>query len=102
MPNGLGMGGQYEYWGLFLDQEYGKGTCSESCTTYKNYTQLSANKEFTVRNIEVWGVGDKPETEESNEREKRSILDENTEAKAIMKIAGIQEHSEGLREEGEF
>lgn len=101
MPNGLGMGGQHDYWGLFLDQEYGKGACSESCTSYQGYTQLSANKEFNIRQIEVWGVGDKPETDDGTGGDKRSVLDGNTEAKAMMKIAGIQEYSEGLREEPE-
>lgn len=64
MPNGLGIGGQFEYWGLWLDSEYGIGECSETCTTYKNYIQLSATKNFKIRNVEVWGVGDKPVKED--------------------------------------
>lgn len=64
MPNGLGIGGQFEYWGLWLDSEYGIGECSESCTTYKNYVQLAATKNFKIRNVEVWGVGDKPVKED--------------------------------------
>lgn len=100
MPNGLGMGGQHDYWGIWLDNEYGKGSCSESCTTYKGYQQLSANKEFLIRNMEVWGVGEKPVKEESTERNtKKSVLDDNEDAKAILKIAGRREYSEGLREE---
>lgn len=63
MPNGLGCGGQHGYWGLWLDSEYGAGECSESCTTYKGYQQLSSNKKFTIRNVEVWAVGEKPATE---------------------------------------
>lgn len=58
------MGGQFNYWGFWLDSEYGKGECSESCTTYKNYNQLSASKQFEIRNIEVWAVGEKPIKEE--------------------------------------
>lgn len=64
MPNGLGMGGQFDYWGLWIDSEYGIGECSETCTTYKNYIQLSATKSFKIRNVEVWGVGEKPKSEE--------------------------------------
>lgn len=67
MPNGLGIGGQHNYWGLWLDSEYGVGGCSESCTTFKGYTQLSANKQFTIRNVEVWAVGEKPVTESDSE-----------------------------------
>lgn len=58
------MGGQFNYWGLWLDCEYGHGECSESCTTFKNYSQLSVNKQFEIRNIEVWAVGEKPKTED--------------------------------------
>lgn len=54
------MGGQFNYWGLWLDSEYGKGECSETCTTFRNYVQLGVNKNFTIRNIEVWAVGEKP------------------------------------------
>lgn len=58
------MGGQFNYWGLWLDSEYGHGQCSETCSTFKNYTQLSVNKHFEIRNIEVWAVGEKPKTDE--------------------------------------
>lgn len=61
-----GMGGQFNYWGLWLDCEYGLGECSESCTTFKSYTQLSVNKRFEIRNIEVWAVGEKPVKQEVN------------------------------------
>lgn len=96
MPNGLGMGGQFNYWGLWIDSEYGLGECSESCTTYKSYTQLSVNKKFQIRNIEVWAVGEKPE-EDEEERNKPSIL-MNTENKAILEFAGRKIHSEGFQE----
>lgn len=58
------MGGQFNFWGLWLDSEYGLGESSESCTTYRGYIQLSATKQFKIRNIEVWGVGSKPVTED--------------------------------------
>lgn len=124
MPNGLGIGGQFEYWGLWLDSEYGIGECSETCTTYKNYVQLSATKQFKIRNVEVWGVGDKPVKEDEvsvklllilkatadsssslsffpkqdDEGQSGSVLDRDTESKAILKIAGRELHSDGYRE----
>lgn len=61
------MGGQHNYWGLWLDSEYGFGECSESCTTFKGYSQMSANKRFKIRNVEVWAVGEKPTTESDEE-----------------------------------
>lgn len=98
MPNGLGMGGQHNYWGLWLDSDYGKGECSETCTTFRNYTQLGINKKFTIRNIEVWGVGEKPVKEQTDSPE-RSVLDGNVEEKAILEMAGRQQYSDGFRDE---
>lgn len=54
------MGGQHGYCGIWLDQEYGEGHTSESCTTYKGYTQMSHTKDFKFRHLEVWGVGSPP------------------------------------------
>lgn len=62
------MGGQFNYWGLWLDSEYGQGQCSESCTTFRNYAQLSVNKHFQIRNIEVWAVGEKPKLDDVSKR----------------------------------
>lgn len=52
------MGGQLDYFGFWLDQEYGSGysKAQPKCTTYKS-PQLSAKPQFTVNTIEVWAVG---------------------------------------------
>lgn len=52
-----GLGGQFEYFGIWLDAEFGKGHCSETCTTYRNYKMLSATKYFEIDLVEVWAVG---------------------------------------------
>ncbi|KAJ8951772.1 hypothetical protein NQ317_002168 [Molorchus minor] len=86
MPNGLAIGGQHGYCGLWLDCEYGKGHTSESCTTYQDYQQMSHLKEFTYRHLEVWGLGSPPLTpEERGERvNNSSILDGNVEGKGFV------------------
>lgn len=123
------MGGQFNYWGFWLDSEYGRGECAETCTTFKNYNQLSASKNFEIRNIEVWAVGEKPVKEEVSRKNsvinhnftnfikttkrcaisffylkqdgsnERSILDGNLEEKAILEMVGRRQYSEGYREE---
>ncbi|XP_054743551.1 MTOR-associated protein MEAK7 [Anastrepha obliqua] len=101
MPNGLGMGGQFNYWGLWIDSDYGSGQSSESCTTYGDYVQLSKRKDFRIRNLEVWGIGEEPKDEDSEEIEgtgKNSILDKNLEDKVMLQLAGKEMHSEGLRD----
>ena len=62
------MGGQFEYFGLWVDSEFGKGHSSESCTTFREYTMLSAEKNFLIEHVEVWAVGEPPETLEEKVR----------------------------------
>ncbi|NXM34363.1 TLDC1 protein, partial [Oxyruncus cristatus] len=96
MPNGLGMGGQHGYFGLWIDSDYGKGhsKAKPRCTTY-NSPQLSAKEDFTLDAMEVWAVGDVPE---SVTKGKKSILDVDPEAQALLEMAGKSRQSEGLRE----
>ncbi|XP_008489927.1 MTOR-associated protein MEAK7 [Calypte anna] len=97
MPNGLGMGGQHEYFGLWIDSDYGKGhsKAKPRCTTY-NSPQLSAKEEFTLDAMEVWAVGDLPER--VGTKGKKSILDVDPEAQALLEMTGKCRQSEGLRE----
>lgn len=95
------MGGQHGYCGLWLDSEYGRGHTSEVCTTYRGYGQMSHSKQFQFRHLEVWGLGQPPPTpQEKGERVQggSSILDGNSESKAIIQMAGKTMHSDGIRE----
>ncbi|KAK7892088.1 hypothetical protein WMY93_024051 [Mugilogobius chulae] len=100
MPNGLGMGGQHNYFGLWLDCDFGRGhsRAKPKCTTYGS-PQLSAEEDFTVDSVEVWAVGKLPEPDEDEEGPgKKSVLDADPEVQAIMEMTGKTLHSQGLRE----
>lgn len=100
MPNGLGMGGQHGYFGLWLDSDFGRGhsRARPKCTTYGS-PQLSGDEDFTLDSMEVWAVGKPPEPEEGEEGEgKKSILDVDPEVQAMMEMTGKTLHSQGLRE----
>ncbi|XP_045512841.1 MTOR-associated protein MEAK7 isoform X1 [Pieris brassicae] len=100
LPNGLLMGGQLEFGGIWLPAEpFGEGNSAESCSTFRGYKRLSKEPHFRIRSIEVWGVGDKPSLEKDEDERDTSILDTNPEAKAILDMAGRTRHSEGLRED---
>ncbi|KAG8513148.1 MTOR-associated protein MEAK7 [Galemys pyrenaicus] len=97
IPNGLGMGGQHNYFGLWIDVDFGKGhsKAKPMCTTYSS-PQLSAKEDFQFEKMEVWAVGD---TEESQlAKTGKSILDVDPEAQALLEISGRTRHSQGLRE----
>ncbi|XP_054856213.1 MTOR-associated protein MEAK7 [Eublepharis macularius] len=98
MPNGLGMGGQHDYFGLWIDSDYGKGhsRAKPRCTTY-NSPQLSAQENFSLDALEVWAVGDPPESDTA-EKGKKSILDADPEAQALLEMIGKSRQSEGLRQ----
>ncbi|MFT7813991.1 TLD domain-containing protein 1 [Arapaima gigas] len=98
-----GMGGHHNYFGLWLDSDFGHGHswARPRCITY-NSPQLSAEENFTLDSLEVWGVGEPPESQEQT-LGKKSVLDGDPESQAIMEMAGKTLHSQGLREpeEGE-
>uniref|UniRef100_H0Y0R0 MTOR-associated protein MEAK7 n=2 Tax=Otolemur garnettii TaxID=30611 RepID=H0Y0R0_OTOGA len=92
-----GMGGQHNYFGLWVDVDFGKGhsKAKPTCTTY-NSPQLSAKEHFCFDRMEVWAVGDPSEAELA--KSNKSILDVDPEAQALLEITGRTRHSEGLRE----
>ncbi|XP_066099994.1 MTOR-associated protein MEAK7 isoform X1 [Saccopteryx bilineata] len=97
IPNGLGMGGQHHYFGLWIDSDFGKGhsKAKPTCTTY-NSPQLSAKEDFRFEKLEVWAVGDASGSRLANGN--KSILDVDPEAQVLLEISGRSRHSEGLRE----
>lgn len=100
MPNGLGMGGQLGHFGFWIDADFGTGHTSEGCSTYHRVPTLSAEKEFNIEHLEVWAVGPPPKEESDDETDgnKRSILDKDSGAKAMLEMIDRGHHSEGLRE----
>ncbi|XP_075994352.1 MTOR-associated protein MEAK7 [Genypterus blacodes] len=98
MPNGLGLGGQHGYFGLWLDCDFGRGhsRARPKCTTYGS-PQLSGDEDFALDSVEVWAVGKPPEEGEEGQG-KKSVLDADLEVQAIMEMTGRTRHSQGLRE----
>ncbi|CAH1406599.1 unnamed protein product [Nezara viridula] len=56
-PKGLAFGGFPNYFGLFLNPDFGPGQVSETCDTFSDYEPLSEEKNFYFSRIEVWGIG---------------------------------------------
>ncbi|CAG2218258.1 unnamed protein product [Mytilus edulis] len=105
LPNGLGMGGQFNYFGFWIDHSFNHGhsKAGPRCTTYGS-PQLSKSADFTVEMVEVWAVGPEPKSEDSDDEDKekkqKSVL-QDTESKAMLEILGKHQHSEGYKEREE-
>ncbi|XP_050532754.1 MTOR-associated protein MEAK7 [Daktulosphaira vitifoliae] len=98
LPNGIGMGGQMSYWGLWLDSEYGKGQCSVSCSTFSNYLMPAKSKDFMIDSLEVWCVKEKSRNESDEEERILPNNRDNWDMK-LLEMAGRTKYSDGYRED---
>ena len=93
MPNGLGMGGQLEYFGFWIDHEFGIVKTSPSCSTY--HSPQLGETEGKIRRLEVFGVGELKIDEDEGGP---SVLDMDPEAQAVLEMMGKTFHSKVIRE----
>ena len=68
-----GMGGQFDYFGFWVDHTFNKGhsKAEPRCTTYGS-PQLSKSPEFEVDILEVWVVGPQKKKEDEYDAEELS------------------------------
>ncbi|VVC41183.1 TLDc domain [Cinara cedri] len=99
LPNGIGMGGQLDYWGLWLDAEYGIGLSNVSCSTYSDYSMLSAVKDFKIDALEVWCVKEKPINDDVEEERIQTKSNRDDWDVKLLEMAGRTKYSDGLKEE---
>ena len=89
-PNGLGMGGQIDFFGLWLDgEDFGKARCTPTCSSYAS-PQLSKEEFFHFDHVEVWAVGDEPVPDPDDEEATngRGAMSKDPEAVAVMEMMG--------------
>jgi len=99
LPNGLGFGGQINYFALFLSQDFENGMCrSEPFSSTFYNPMLSSCADFKIAEVEVWSVRDieKDDRLLSKEDAKKSILDGNSIESSILEMAGKTMHSKNL------
>ncbi|KAJ1678280.1 hypothetical protein EV182_004390 [Spiromyces aspiralis] len=94
LPNGLGVGGQMEYFGLWIDTNFHTGHSYPGATFASK--QLSSSREFEIDVLEAWLV--RSTDKEYDEGPARSILDTNPEAMAFLEMANRQIYSNLVRD----
>eukprot|EP00055_Hartaetosiga_balthica_P011755 m.54666 g.54666 ORF g.54666 m.54666 type:complete len:313 (-) comp7726_c0_seq1:2981-3919(-) len=96
LPNGLGFGGQMDFFGLFLNSDFQNGhSKGNPSSTFKN-PRLSHEEEFVIDKVEVWRVGDVKEKEKS--WGDATILNDRTEENMLLEMAGKTFHSKHIRQ----
>ncbi|KAI9472206.1 MAG: TLD-domain-containing protein [Benjaminiella poitrasii] len=102
LPNGFGMGGQFDYAGLWIDSDFihGHSRAGPLCTTYGS-PQLPMDQEFLIDEVEVWLVKplQKDDTESDTEHGK-GVLNY-SEDMEFMEMAGKKMYSKDLGPEKE-
>lgn len=84
-PNGIGFGGQLDYFAIYLESLERGHSRGDPSTTFNN-PQFTSEPEFQVDRVELWLL---EERDQESVGYKRSIRD-NIEAKAMLEMAGIQ------------
>ncbi|KAI8054280.1 TLD-domain-containing protein [Syncephalis plumigaleata] len=101
LPNGLGMGGQLNYFGLWIGADHfgeGHSKASPLSSTYRS-PQLSSSEKFMIEEMEVWCVQERVSDEDDEQQQSSaSILDRNPDATALLEMAGRTMYSKQVRD----
>ncbi|KAI8894369.1 TLD-domain-containing protein [Globomyces pollinis-pini] len=92
-PNGIGFGGQLEYFGIWLKQSFdgGHSRAEPQSTTFGN-PQLSGKSDFILDSVELWCI---QERDPESPRFAKSILD-NSETIALLEMSGKTMYSQQI------
>ncbi|KNC50638.1 uncharacterized protein AMSG_00800 [Thecamonas trahens ATCC 50062] len=106
LPNGLGMGGQLKFFGLFVDASFETGE-SRTCSTFGS-PQLhgadAASATFELVSLDVYAVDRSAmvaaaeAAAEAAAAGDGSVLAGNKDVRALLEMAGVRMHSDGIRE----
>ncbi|KAI7828555.1 TLD-domain-containing protein [Gamsiella multidivaricata] len=96
LPNGIGFGGQFRYFGLWLASDFqsGQSAAEPLCSTYQS-PRLSKRQDFKLDEMEVWQVH--PSLTERDEGPKHSAMDAHPDAVALLEMANRQMYSKDVR-----
>ncbi|KAI8848306.1 TLD-domain-containing protein, partial [Chytridium lagenaria] len=90
LPNGIGFGGQLDYFGLWIDSDFGKGHSRGNPSSTFSNPPLSSKEDFLIDDLECYLIKAKevddrlvPEKKRGN----KSVLDDATQT-AFLEMAG--------------
>lgn len=99
LPNGLGMGGQFDFFGFWIDHDFINGHSKGISITYNSPSLCGSLPEYKIDTIEVWCIKEKEVDERliKQERNKASALDRK-EDMALLEMCGVKLYSKDVRD----
>ncbi|KAF9157552.1 hypothetical protein DFQ26_008610 [Actinomortierella ambigua] len=96
LPNGIGFGGQFRYFGLWLASDFcsGHSAAEPICSTYGS-PRLSKQQQFKLDELEVWQV--QPSVLEHEDGPRHSAMDTHADAVAMLEMANRKMYSKEVR-----
>ena len=93
-----GFGGQFNYFGLWIDENFGTGhSKAKPLSTTFNSPRLSGTEEFKISHMEAWCLLEPvvdPNREDPNQK---GVLESFKEDRAILEMSGRVQHAKTLR-----
>ncbi|ORY23861.1 TLD-domain-containing protein [Neocallimastix californiae] len=98
-PNGLGMGGQFDYFGFFISADFENGHSKGVSTTYNN-PSLCGQSDFKIDAIEVWLVKPKERDDrlidDKKLKQQGTVLDR-MEDMTFLEMSGVKMYSKDIK-----
>jgi len=100
LPNGLGMGGQLDYFGFFISSDFVHGHSKGVSTTYNN-PNLSSKQEFELEAVEVWLVKEKERDDRliDDRKKKQGSVMNRMEDMTFLEMSGIKMYSKDIKDQ---
>jgi len=99
LPNGLAMGGQFDYFGFYISSDFENGHSKGVSTTYNNPT-LSSQAEYKIDAIEVWLIKEKERDDRLIDHKKlkqQGSVMNRMEDMTFLEMSGIKMYSKDAR-----
>ncbi|ORX86745.1 TLD-domain-containing protein [Anaeromyces robustus] len=100
-PNGLGMGGQLDYFGFFISSDFQNGHSKGVSTTYNN-SSLCGQNDFKLDAVEVWLVKEKERDDrlidDKKLKQQGSIMDR-MEDMTFLEMSGVKMYSKDIKKQ---
>jgi len=99
-PNGLGMGGQFDYFGFFINSDFESGHSKGISTTYNNPSLCGQSSDFKIDAIEVWLIKEKERDDrliDDKKLKQQGTVMSRMEDMTFLEMSGVKMYSKDIK-----